>query len=89
MATEKSLVSVQMLLVSAYLSCWYGGLLSYFSDNSLISYTGIGVLGAIVLVAASIVIIFDINPHKWLRISIVLFNIIPLILFIFWKAKQN
>ena len=83
MATEKSLVSVQMLLVSAYLSCWYGGLLSYFSDNGLISYTGIGVLGAIVLVAASIVIIFDINPHKWLRISIVLFNIIPLILFIF------
>ncbi len=83
MVTEKSLLSVQMLLISAYLSCWYAGLLSYFNDNGLINYISISIFGAIVLITASIVILAERNQNKWLRTVIVLLNIVPLVLLVF------
>ncbi len=80
MVTDKQVLSVQMFLLSAYLSCWYGGVLPAFINEGAINYIFLGFYGALLMIMAGIVIFVDANWGKWLNSLVVLFNVLPLVL---------
>jgi hypothetical protein len=80
MVTEKRVLSVQVILVSVYVSCWFSSILFYFTNIEVINYIEISILGATVSMMAAVAIFAALYLYKWFGSIMMLLNFLLLVL---------